>query len=191
MTPPAATANGTAAAPLPAPTSLAFLGCGIMGVPMVKRLLGAGFAVAVWNRTPDTPGMADLAAAGATLAPTPAAALAGADVTFAMLADPAAARAVVSQAVEGAAGKPGPWGYVDVSTVDAATARAVGRAVTSAGGRFLEAPVSGSKGPAETGQLIFLAAGDRGLYEAVAGCLDAMGKAKAREERDEREDRGD
>jgi len=167
-----------ASAPFPPPASLAFLGCGIMGVPMVKRLLGAGFRVTVWNRTPGTPGVADLVAAGAVAAASPAEALASADVTFAMLADPAAARAVVADALAGAAGKGGPWGYVDVSTVDAGTAATVGDAVTAAGGSFLEAPVSGSKGPAETGQLIFLAAGDPGLYAAVSPALDAMGKAK-------------
>lgn len=50
-------------------------------------------------------------------------------------------------------------GYVDVSTVDATTAQAVADAVRAKGGSFLEAPVSGSKGPAEQGQLIFLTAG--------------------------------
>lgn len=52
-------------------------------------------------------------------------------------------------------------GYVDVSTVDAATAQAVAAAVRARGAAFLEAPVSGSKGPAEQGQLIFLTAGAR------------------------------
>lgn len=50
-------------------------------------------------------------------------------------------------------------GYVDVSTVDAATSRAVAAAVRAAGGAYLEAPVSGSKGPAEQGKLIFLTGG--------------------------------
>jgi len=48
---------------------------------------------------------------------------------------------------------------VDASTVDAETAQAVAAAVRGAGGAYLEAPVSGSKGPAEQGQLIFLSAG--------------------------------
>lgn len=50
-------------------------------------------------------------------------------------------------------------GYVDVSTIDPATAQQVAAAVRAKGGLFLEAPVSGSKGPAEQGQLIFLTAG--------------------------------
>ena len=48
--------------------------------------------------------------------------------------------------------------------------------VLAKGGRFLEAPVSGSKGPAANGQLIFLCGGDRALFDAVAPQLDAMGK---------------
>ena len=68
-------------------------------------------------------------------------------------------------------------GYVDVSTVDAPTSRAVAAAVAPTGAAFLEAPVSGSKGPAEAGQLIFLTAGDRGLYDAATPLLEAMGKA--------------
>ena len=50
-------------------------------------------------------------------------------------------------------------GYIDVSTVDAGTAQQVASAIREAGGQYLEAPVSGSKQPAEKGQLIFLAGG--------------------------------
>jgi 3-hydroxyisobutyrate dehydrogenase-like beta-hydroxyacid dehydrogenase len=67
-------------------------------------------------------------------------------------------------------------GYVDVSTVDAATSREVAALASAAGAAFLEAPVSGSKGPAEQGQLIFLCAGDRPLFDAAAAPLDVMGK---------------
>ncbi len=51
------------------------------------------------------------------------------------------------------------------------------QAVAAAGGVYLEAPVSGSKGPAEAGQLIFLAGGDRALYERARPALDVLGKA--------------
>ena len=95
-----------------------------------------------------------------------------------MLADPAAALAV-AQGPEGVAAGLSPGkGYVDVSTVDVATSRAVAGAVRASGALFLEAPVSGSKGPAEQGQLIFLTAGDEQLYHACSPALDVMGKAK-------------
>jgi glyoxylate/succinic semialdehyde reductase len=159
--------------PLTPPGSIAFLGLGIMGTAMATRLVRAGFKVTVWNRTP---GATDaLKAVGAAVAASPAAAVAAADITFAMLSDPAAALEVVAAAAPGL--KPGA-GYVDVSTVDPATACAVADTIHAAGGRFLEAPVSGSKGPAEQGTLIFLAAGDADLYARAAPALDAMGKAR-------------
>ena len=67
--------------------------------------------------------------------------------------------------------------YVDVSTVNAATSTRISDAVHAAGGRFLEAPVSGSKGPAEQGQLVFLTGGDKDAFDAAKPLLDAMGKA--------------
>ena len=112
--------------------------------------------------------------AGATLAATAAEACAASDVTFVMVSTPEAALACAEAAAPGlGAGK----GYVDVSTVDAGTSNAVAALVRGAGAEFLEAPVSGSKAPAEQGALIFMAAGDKALYEKVAGPLDVMGKA--------------
>uniref|UniRef100_A0A453EY94 3-hydroxyisobutyrate dehydrogenase-like NAD-binding domain-containing protein n=1 Tax=Aegilops tauschii subsp. strangulata TaxID=200361 RepID=A0A453EY94_AEGTS len=68
--------------------------------------------------------------------------------------------------------------YVDVSTVDDATSKLIGKRITSTGASFLEAPVSGSKKPAEDGLLIFLTAGDESLYKRVAPLLDVMGKSR-------------
>jgi hypothetical protein len=69
-------------------------------------------------------------------------------------------------------------GYVDVSTVDAATSQQVAAAVRGAGALFLEAPVSGSKGPAEQGALIFLTGGGRGACSSRpagrAGCCHSL-----------------
>lgn len=60
------------------------------------------------------------------------------------------------------------------STVDAVTVMRISDRIRSAGGQYLEAPVSGSKGPAEQGQLIFLAAGDEELFERVQHPLEVM-----------------
>ncbi|XP_038905815.1 glyoxylate/succinic semialdehyde reductase 2, chloroplastic-like isoform X3 [Benincasa hispida] len=68
--------------------------------------------------------------------------------------------------------------YVDVSTVDDTTSKLISARIKDAGALFLEAPVSGSKKPAEDGQLIFLTAGDKSLYETVAPFLDIMGKSR-------------
>ena len=141
------------------------------------NLLKAGYEVTVWNRTASAcePLVANL---GAKAAKSPAEAAAAADVTIAMLSDPAAAVAVAELAAPGLS-KSGGGRYIDASTVDAETARKVSRIVKGAGegaAGFLEAPVSGSKGPAIAGQLIFLASGDAALSAFAAPLLDVMGK---------------
>ena len=95
-----------------------------------------------------------------------------------MLADPAAAHEVCFGPEGVLAGIGDGRGYVDMSTVDAVTSVAIGAAVTAAGGRFLEAPVSGTKKPAEDGTLIILCGGDQALYEEAAPALDKMGKLR-------------
>lgn len=153
---------------------LGFLGLGIMGRPMALNLLRAGFPLAVWNRDPSR--AAPLVEAGATAAASPRAVTEACAITFAMVADPEAALAVAMGAQGAVAGLGGGRGYVDMSTVDAGTSRAIAAAAAAAGGRFLEAPVSGTRGPAEQGTLVILAAGDRPLYEAALPALEAMGK---------------
>ncbi|PWZ30623.1 Glyoxylate/succinic semialdehyde reductase 2, chloroplastic [Zea mays] len=180
-----------------------FLGLGIMGAPMASNLIKAGCDVTVWNRTKSKcdpllslgakyatlfvfnfvftypicdPFYYSMHSSGTPYEPTPAQVASSCDVTFAMLADPQSAAEVAcgsSGAAEGLA--PGK-GYVDVSTVDGATSKLIGERITSTGASFLEAPVSGSKKPAEDGLLIFLTAGDESLYKRVEPLLDVMGK---------------
>src|SRR6266567_1801523 len=151
-----------------------FIGLGIMGSAIARNLITAGFDVTVWNRSPDK-GKA-LEELGATVAKTPRAVIEACPVTFAMLADPAAAEAVcfgTDGVLEGIrAGK----GYVDMSTVDATTSRRIGAAVIARGGRFLEAPVSGSRKPAEEGTLVILTGGDRSLYDEAMPAFEKMGQ---------------
>lgn len=151
---------------------LAFLGCGIMGVPMAKNLLKTGHDVSVWNRT--SAAAAPVVEAGGKLAASAADAAREADVVFVMVSTPEAALDVAKAAADGLA--PGK-GYVDVSTVDAGTSSTIASIVRAAGAEFLEAPVSGSKKPAEDGALIFLCAGDESLYARCASPLETMGKA--------------
>ena len=153
-----------------------FLGMGIMGSAMAANLVRAGHDVTVWNRTAAR--CAPLVALGARQADTPREVAATCDVTFAMLSDPAAALAVLEGA-DGVLGGIGQGrGYVDFSTVDDATANAIASQIVANGARYLEAPVSGTKKPAEDGTLIILAAGDRGLYDEVAPALDKLGKKR-------------
>lgn len=147
-----------------------------MGSPMARNLLKAGCDVTVWNRTKSKcDHLIDL---GAKYQPSPAEVASSCNITFAMLADPESAVAVACGANGAAEGMSPGKGYVDVSTVDAASSKLIGKRINQTGASFLEAPVSGSKKPAEDGQLIFLTAGDATLYETVAPLLDIMGKSR-------------
>ncbi len=153
-----------------------FIGLGIMGSPMAANLIKAGFDVTVWNRTPGK--CAPLVALGARQVESPRQVAESCDITFAMLADPAAAHAA-SFGPEGVLeGISDGRGYIDMSTVDDATSCAIAAAIVKAGGRFLEAPVFGTKKPAEDGTLIILTAGDQSLYDEAAAALDKLGKLR-------------
>ncbi|KAK4269214.1 hypothetical protein QN277_022402 [Acacia crassicarpa] len=157
-------------------TRVGFLGIGIMGSPMAQNLIKAGCDLTVWNRTKSK--CDPLISLGAKYKSSPEEVAASCDITFAMLADPQSA-VDVACGKHGAANGLGPGkGYVDVSTVDGATSKLISGHVKSTGALFLEAPVSGSKKPAEDGQLIFLTAGDKDLYETVYPFLDVMGKSR-------------
>ncbi|XP_023644813.1 glyoxylate/succinic semialdehyde reductase 2, chloroplastic [Capsella rubella] len=156
--------------------SIGFLGMGIMGSPMAQNLIKAGCDVTVWNRTKSK--CDPLVGLGAKYKSSPEEVTATCDLTFAMLADP-------ESAIDVACGKNGAVfgissgkGYVDVSTVDAASSMLISKQIKDTGALFLEAPVSGSKKPAEDGQLIFLTAGDKLLYEKASPYLDIMGKSR-------------
>jgi len=151
-----------------------FLGLGTMGSPMARNLLSGGFEVMVWNRTPEK--VTELIARGAIAGGSPREVAASCDVTFAMLADPQASMEVCFCPEGVIAGIGDRRGYVDMSTVDPQTAQRIAKAIGEAGGRFLEAPVSGSKKPAEEGTLIIMAAGDRALFQEVTPAFDKMGK---------------
>lgn len=151
-----------------------FLGLGIMGTAMAANLLKGGNNVTVWNRTAKK--CAPLVNLGADQASSPAEVVTSCEITFAMVSDPAAAQALcfdkdgVLEAIS-----PGK-SYIDVSTVDPAVAIRIATAITDKGGRYLEAPVSGSKKPAEDGALVFLCGGDESLYHESSPALKIMGK---------------
>jgi len=156
--------------------SIGFLGLGTMGTAMARNLLKAGYDVTVWNRT--TSKCDALVSEGAKRGVTPKQTAAACDITFAMLADPAGAVHVACGEDGAVKGLGQGKGYVDVSTVDGDTSKAIGKAVRASGAEFLEAPVSGSKKPAEDGTLIFLTAGDKSLYDKAAPFFDVMGKSR-------------
>ena len=137
--------------------TIAFLGLGNMGLPMAMNLVRRGFSVRVWNRTPQRANA--LLKAGATLEKTPRGCVAGADVVITMLADGAALAAVFAGPRGILAGLAKRAVVVDMSTVGRAAVREIARRVQAAGARFIDAPVSGSVGPAERAELVALVGG--------------------------------
>lgn len=153
---------------------LGFLGLGIMGSAMARNLLHAGFDLTVWNR--DREKMAPLTEAGAKPAESPADVASACDITIAMVSNPEASHAIAfgkDGVIEGLSqGK----GYVEMSTIDPQTSHAIAKAVRAKDARYLEAPVSGSKKPAEDATLVLLAAGDHALYDEMKEAFEAIGK---------------
>ncbi len=150
---------------------IAVLGTGLMGAPMARRLLEAGYQVTAWNRTRER--LAPLAAAGAALAAEPADAVADVDAVVLMLADAAAIREVLVAAM-------GPdllsgRAVLQMGTIAPEESRELAVRVESAGGGYLEAPVLGSVPQATDGTLLIMAGGDRGLFERWRPLLESMG----------------
>jgi 3-hydroxyisobutyrate dehydrogenase-like beta-hydroxyacid dehydrogenase len=153
---------------------IGFVGLGIMGSAMASNLLKAGFKVTVWNRSPEK--CSPLVGLGATVAASPRAAAENSDVVIAVMATPAAVLSIRDGAEGIIAGLSSGNGYVDMSTVDADTALESYRLAHEKGALFLEAPVAGSRKPAEDATLTIMAAGDRELYDSTLPVLEKMGK---------------
>jgi glyoxylate/succinic semialdehyde reductase len=154
--------------------NIGFIGLGIMGSAMAANLVKAGFKLTVWNRSVDKCQL--LVAAGACAADSPRAVAEVSDILFAMMATPAAVESVRDGDGGIIAGlRPG-TGYVDMSTVDAETSIESARLAHTAGALFLEAPVAGSRKPAEDATLTIMAAGDRGLYDLSLPILEKLGR---------------
>ncbi|HZO96552.1 MAG TPA: NAD(P)-dependent oxidoreductase [Gaiellaceae bacterium] len=155
--------------PSSADGEVAFLGLGVMGGPMALRLARAGTPLVVWNRTPER--AEPLRAAGAGVASSPAEALARAEVAILMLADGPAVDAVLARGTPAFAERVAGTTVVHMGTTSPAYSRGLEADVLAAGGSYVEAPVSGSRGPAEEGSLVALLAGEAAAVERVRPLL--------------------
>jgi 3-hydroxyisobutyrate dehydrogenase len=157
-----------------APPVIAFLGTGRMGGPMAANLARAGFRVQAWDRTASH--TAALVRDGATAAASPAEAVKGAQILITMLADGPA----TEQALHGPDGQleigPGLI-WVQMATVGLEWTQRFVNTTTHCQVSFVDAPVSGSQGPAQAGELIILASGPSWLREAVAPVFATLGRA--------------
>lgn len=159
---------------------MGFIGLGVMGLPMAANLASRYPSLVVWNRSPKTDALIDLAPqADIATADTPADVVAKADVTFSMLATPEAVEQVFFEGNDAALmGVSEGKVVVDCSTLQVEDMKKTSQEVKKRGGAFLEAPVSGSLGPAKQGSLIFLCGGDKAVFDndVVKEGLDVMGK---------------
>lgn len=163
-------ANGAPMSPKP---TVAVLGTGIMGSAMAGRLLQAGWEVGVWSRHPDS--TTALVAQGATGYVEAADAVAAADVVITMLPTGAATRAVMLQpGVLKALRSGATWVQMGTIGVYATKELSASLDASRTDVTFVDAPVSGSRAPAESGQLLILASGPpeaAGALESVFGTL--------------------
>ncbi|MDF3931757.1 NAD(P)-dependent oxidoreductase [Pseudomonas citronellolis] len=159
--------------------SIAFAGLGLMGVPMSRRLLAAGYPLTVWNRSAAKREL--LAGEGARAVESPAELCRDAEVVMLCLADTAAVREVVFGAggiVEGA--KPGQL-LVDFSSLEPAATREMAAELEARSGmRWVDAPVSGGTPGAEAGTLAIMAGGRVDDVERVRPLLAHLGQRLTR-----------
>ncbi|SME99547.1 3-hydroxyisobutyrate dehydrogenase [Tistlia consotensis] len=148
---------------------IGFIGLGVMGLPMALNLARAGTRLVVWNRSPENREV--LRAAGARVAPSAAAVFAEVETAVLMMANEAAVDAVLGRGQAVFAANVGGRTLVQMGTVSPAYSEALEAEVRAAGGRYVEAPVSGSRKPAESGELVVMLAGEPAAVAAVEPLL--------------------
>jgi len=152
--------------------TVGFIGLGIMGVPMASHLVRGGVDLVVWSRSPEP--ARELAALGARAADDAAGVFAAAETVILMLRDEAAVDAVLERDAERFAALVRDRTIVQMGTFTTAFSEALAADVAAAGGRYVEAPVSGSRGPAVDGTLVAMLAGDDDAIAHVEPLIDLM-----------------
>ena len=154
--------------------AIGFIGLGIMGRPMARNLLKAGYPLIVHSRSRGP--VDELVAAGAKAGTSPKGVASRSDVLITMLPNSPDVELVAvgkDGIVEGA--RPG-LVYVDMSTISPIVSQKVGQALQAKGVRMLDAPVSGGEKGAIDGALSIMVGGDKDVFDAVLPVLQAMGK---------------
>ena len=156
------------------PRSIGFIGLGIMGLSMAKRLIEAGHQVTVYNRTAAK--AAPLVALGAKQAATPRDAAKGNEIVICIVTDsPDVEDVLIGRTGAIHAAEPNAL-FIDMSTVAPETARKVGAALKAKGVAFLDAPVTGGDIGARDGTLSILVGGDAADLERAREVFNGMGK---------------
>jgi 3-hydroxyisobutyrate dehydrogenase len=152
-----------------------FIGLGTMGLPMARNLARHGITLNVWNRTQKA---SDAFPGGCEVeyARSPRAVLRGSRTSILMLLNQDAVDAVLERHTDAFAENVQGRTIIGMGSVDPLYSVGLASDVARAGGTYLEAPVSGSRVPAENGQLVCLLGGDRAVADAVAPLLRPMCK---------------
>jgi len=156
------------------------IGLGLMGGPMGRNLLRAGFPLVVWNRTKAKAD--ELVREGAKLAADPRGVAEQADVLITIVSDPAALEEVLFGAKDAGKSSGALDGLrrgstlIESSTVSPELARRVAAACAERGVDFLDAPVTGGTWGAQKGELVFMIGGKAEVLERVKPVLEAVGK---------------
>lgn len=154
--------------------SIGFIGLGIMGLPMARNLLKAGYPVVTYNRTSSR--TEELAADGATTASSPKEVSEQASVIITMVTDsPDVEEVVLGQngVIEGIQRDAV---LIDMSTISPSVTRAIAERVEEKGGRMLDAPVSGGSWGAIEGTLSIMVGGEKSVFDRCLPVFQAMGK---------------
>jgi 3-hydroxyisobutyrate dehydrogenase len=149
---------------------IAVIGTGIMGAPMARNIAAAGHEVVAWNRTREKAEGID----GVDMAGSPAKAVDGADAVVTMLADGDAVQSVAPDAITGDAL------WLQMSTVGIAATERLADLARDRGATFVDAPVLGTKQPAEKGELVVLAGGPDDALDRAQPVFDAVGSKTVR-----------
>ena len=155
------------------PKKIAFIGIGLMGLPMAKHLLAAGHQVVVWNRTPAK--AAALTDHGGVVAKTPEQAVQDANLIITMLSDGAVVDAILQAPELQAALQQGSL-WVDMSSTQPVQARAQSARLEKLGIAHLDAPVSGGTTGAEAASLAIMVGGQEETFLAALPILSIMGR---------------
>lgn len=160
---------------MPRDIALGYIGLGLMGGPMARRLAAAGHSLTVWNRAAAKARAA--VAAGASLADNPAAVARASDIVFTCVSDTAAMQAVVFGADGIAAGGSKGKLLVDFSSMRPdATREMAARLSAETGMAWLDAPVSGGVVGAENGTLVVMAGGETAEFERVRPIVEHLAR---------------
>ena len=151
--------------------NLGFIGTGLMGLPMSQRLLEAGFALTVWNRTPEK--TAPLKTAGASVATSASAVFQQADIVALCLTDSQAVAQIIEESLPQI--RSGQL-IVDFSSISPQTTRELAQRVKAQGADWVDAPVSGGVGGAQSGQLAIMCGGEASSLERLKAFFSPLAR---------------